>query len=313
MKRWKWLLLLALISVSARAQYDVAFGHYWALQPYYNPAATGLSGQISVEGCYSMQLRGFEGAPSTMLLAADMPLFFFGPSHGAGLGFLNDKLGLFSNKEIYLQYAYHQRIGKGRLSGGVKLAILNNTFDGSKVDLEDSGDPAFITSQASGTAFDLGFGLRYTYKDRWYAGASGMHLLSPTISLGDEKKHEEHVKGIYYLMGGYTFRFREPSVKLYTDAIVRSDFQQWRADITARLAYVGRKHKMYGGLSYSPTNSVSLLLGLDFHGVNIGYSYEMYTGGIGALHGTHEIALGYQTDLNLFKKGKNRHQSVRIL
>ena len=39
----------------------------------------------------------------------------------------------------------------------------------------------------------------------------------------------------------------------------------------------------------------------------------MYTGGIGALNGTHEVMIGYQTDLNLFKKGKNLHKSVRLL
>ena len=77
--------------------------------------------------------------------------------------------------------------------------------------------------------------------------------------------------------------------------------------------YDGKKHKLYGGLMYSPTVSVGLLLGFDFHGINIGYSYEAYTGGVGALNGTHEIVIGYQTDLNKFKKGKNMHKSVRLL
>ena len=75
----------------------------------------------------------------------------------------------------------------------------------------------------------------------------------------------------------------------------------------------GVKHKLYGGVMYSPTYSVGVMLGINFHGINIGYSYEVYTGGIGALNGTHEVMLGYQTDLNLFKKGKNLHKSVRLL
>lgn len=313
MRRLKWLILALLMSLQTRAQYDVAFGHYWALQPYYNPASSGLSGQINVQAIYSMQLMGFKHAPSTMYVGGDLPLFFFGPSHGAGLGFLNDKIGLFSNKELYLQYAYHQKLWGGKLSAGVRVSLLNNSFDGSGVDVNDQNDPAFATSQMDGTAFDLGFGLRYTYKDKWYVGLSGMHVMSPTISLGDEKNYEEQVSGSYYVTGGYTFKFRQPAYKLYTSAILRTDFSQWRADITARLAYTGEKHKLYGGLGYSPTNSVSALFGINFHGIDIGYSYEIYTGGIGALHGTHELVVGYQTDMNLFKKGKNRHQSVRIL
>jgi hypothetical protein len=97
------------------------------------------------------------------------------------------------------------------------------------------------------------------------------------------------------------------------DAMVRSDLQFWRGDINARLMYDGEKHKLYGGLMYSPTISVGLLLGFDFHGINIGYSYEVYTGGVGALNGTHEILIGYQHDLDVYKKGKNLHKSVRIL
>ena len=101
--------------------------------------------------------------------------------------------------------------------------------------------------------------------------------------------------------------------KLATDAMVRSDLTNWRGDINARLMYDGNKHKLYGGLMYSPTISVGLLLGFDFHGINIGYSYEVYTGGIGALNGTHEILIGYQHDIDMTKKGKNLHKTVRLL
>lgn len=72
---------------------------------WYNPAAAGVYGQLDVHAAYSQQMAGFSGAPATMALTADLPLWFFGPSHGAGLGFMNDKAGLFTTKKIYLQYA----------------------------------------------------------------------------------------------------------------------------------------------------------------------------------------------------------------
>ncbi len=304
---------MAFVSLYVRAQFDVAFTNSWALQSYYNPAATGLYGKLDVKGVYSMQMRGFEDAPSTMLVTADLPLFFLSPSHGAGLGFMNDQAGMFSTKKIYLQYAYHQKLWGGRLSASVRPVLLTESFDGSKADLNDSSDPAFATSEVKGTSFDLDCGLRYTNKDVWYAGVSAMHLLSPTISLGDDKTYELSMGNVFYATGGYKFRFRYPKYSLATDAILRSDFQSWRGDITARLLYDGKKHKLYGGVMYSPTVSVGVLLGFDFHGINVGYSYEAYTGGVGALNGTHEIVIGYQTDLNKFKKGKNLHKSVRLL
>jgi len=289
MKRLLWLVVSVLMTTRACAQYDAAFTNYWALQSYFNPASSGLDGQLSVQGAYSMQLAGFDGAPQTMLATADLPLFFLSPRHGAGVGFMNDKIGLFANKKLYLQYAYHQPLWGGKLSIGARVGFLNETFDGSKLDVEQTGDPAFASNEVNGTGLDVDAGLRYTYKNVWYAVL------------------------LYYLTGGYTVRFKQPEYALYTSAILRTDLQAWRGDVTARLAYNGEKILLYGGLSYSPTVSVALLLGTRFHGIQIGYSYEMYTSGIGALYGSHELVLSYQTDLNLFKKGKNLHKSVRIL
>jgi hypothetical protein len=87
----------------------------------------------------------------------------------------------------------------------------------------------------------------------------------------------------------------------------------YRADVGARLKYTNDKKMMYAGLSYSPTNSITVMLGGLFHGISLGYSYEIYTTALSLGNGSHELCVGYQTDLNLFKKGRNRHQSVRIL
>ena len=70
---------------------------------------------------------------------------------------------------------------------------------------------------------------------------------------------------------------------------------------------------LYAGASYSPDNSATVLLGGSFHGINLGYSYEIYTSGINPGNGSHGLFLSYQTDITLQKKGKNKHKSVRIL
>ncbi len=304
---------MLLLSLGARAQFDAAFTNSWALQSFYNPAAAGADGLLNVQGAYSMQMVGFEGAPATMFVGADMPAFFLGPQHGMGLGFMNDKAAAFTTKKIYAQYAYQLKLFGGRLGIGLRGGLLNEGFDGSKLDVIDANDPSFASSQVTGNAFDLDVGLRYAYKELWYAGVSAMHCLGPSMTMGDDKLYEVNVDPTLYLTGGYNLRFRQPQFALHLDAILRTDLLAWRGDLTARLAYDGSKGKMYGGVMYSPTNSVGVLLGFNFHGVNIGYSYEIYTTGIGALHGSHELVLGYQTDLNLFKKGKNLHKSVRLL
>ena len=94
---------------------------------------------------------------------------------------------------------------------------------------------------------------------------------------------------------------------------MRTDGVAYRGDITTRLVYTHEKKMMYVGAGYSPTNSVTVLVGGNVHGIVMGYSYEMYTSAINPGNGSHELFIGYQMDLNLQKKGKNLHKSVRIL
>ena len=252
-----------------------------------------------------------------MLIQGDLPMFFVPKAerHGMGAGFMNDKIGFFSTKRMWVQYAYHHPFGKKNiLSIGVKLALLANSFNGTDVELgEGSSDELVPTSDVNGTAFDMDLGLRYERKDVWYAGVSVMHLMSPAVSLGEEKEFQVKSVPTIYASGGHRLKFRQPEFSLRTAAMFRTDMQTWRADVSGRLCYDGEKGKMYAGLNYSPMVSVALLLGFTFHDVNIGYSYEMYTGGIAVQNGTHEIHIGYQMELNLTKKGKNKHQSVRWL
>ena len=131
------------------------------------------------------------------------------------------------------------------------------------------------------------------------------------MSLGE--RNELQVDPTFYLTGGYNIKLRNPFLTIKPSLLVRTDGVGYRADVTGRLIYTNENKMMYGGVSYSPTNSVTVLIGGNFHGIMLGYSYEIYTSAINPGNGSHEIFLGYQVDINLTKKGKNRHQSVRIL
>lgn len=304
------IALTALFSAGAKAQYDASFSHYWDLEPYFNPAAVGKQSVINIAGAYALDMAGFENNPRTMYLGADMPFLLLGGYHGAGISLLNDQIGLFTHQRIALQYAYKHKLFGGTISIGAQFGFLNEQFDGSKVDLGESSDPAFATSDIKGNGMDLAAGLYYTH-GRWYAGLSAQHLNSPLITLGET--NELQVDPTYYLTGGYNIKLRNPFVTIPTSMLVRTDMKAWRADVSARVVYKNEKKVMYAGVSYSPTNSVTALIGGSFHGINLSYSYEMYTSAMSIGNGSHELTVGYQTNLNLFKKGKNKHKSVRIL
>lgn len=294
----------------AGAQYDVSFSHYWDLEPYFNPGSVGKQQKLNVTAAYALSFAGFENNPRSMYIGADMLLYFLKSHHGVGVSMLNDQIGLFTHQRLAVQYAYKHRLFGGMLSAGVQLGFLSEGFDGSKLDVEDSGDPALSGSDVNGSAFDVGFGLYYS-RGPWYVGLSAQHVTSPLVELGET--NELQIDPTYYLTGGYNIKLRNPFLTIHPSVLVRTDGVAWRGDVSGRLVYSNDKKVLYGGLSYSPTNSVTVLVGGRFHGIHIGYSYEVYTSGISIGNGSHELILGYQTDVNLFKKRRNKHKSVRIL
>lgn len=302
--------LLTLVSIKGHAQYDVSFSHYFDMEPSFNAAAVGKQSKLNVAAAYAMDLAGFKHNPQTMYVAADMPFIFMKAYNGAGIQFMNDKIGLFTHQKLALQYAFTAKLFGGKLATGISAGLLSENFDGTKVDLEDSSDPAFTASQLTGNSIDFGIGLYYTHRN-WYVGLSAQHLNSPLINLGE--RNELKVDATYYATGGCDIRLRNPYLTVKPSFLVRTDGVAWRGDIGGRLVYTNDQKMMYVGASYSPTNSVTALIGGKVHGVILGYSYEMYTSAINPGNGSHELFVGYQVDLNLVKKGKNRHKSVRIL
>lgn len=303
-------MIFALVATTARAQYDAVFSHYWALETSYNPAAAGKEAKLNAAGAYNMTLTGFENNPRTMYFGADMPFYFLKSYHGVGAQFLNDDIGLFSHKKFALQYSYKHRLFGGTLGVGLQVAMLSEGFDGSKVDVETPNDPALPTSDVTGTAFDLGAGLYYVHRN-WYVGLSAQHLNAPNVEIGETQNYK--IDQSFYLTGGYNIKLRNPFLSISPTVLARKQGSAYRVDVTARAQYSNDKKLIYAGIGYSPTNSVTAIVGGMFHGVMIGYSYEVYTSAISIGNGSHELFLGYQTDINLTKKGRNKHKSVRIL
>lgn len=304
------LMLLVLLSQGVRAQYDPSFVHYFDMEPSFNAAAVGKEAKLNVDVAYAIQMAGFTHNPNTMYASADMPFYFLKSYHGAGLQLMNDQIGLFKHQRLEAQYAAKINLFGGTLSVGVQAGLLSESFDGSKLDLEDSSDPAFMSSEATGNQLDLSAGLYYK-RGPLFAGLSVQHANAPLVELGET--NELQIDRTYYLTGGYNIKLRTPFVSIRPSVLVRTDLVGYRADVTTRAVYTNEGKNMYVGLNYSPQNSVALLVGGSVQGIMLGYSYEYYTSGISFINGSHELFIGYQMDINLAKKGKNRHQSVRIL
>lgn len=305
------IVLLTAFMGGAKAQWDVQFSDYTALKSFYNPGASGTEGKLNVNAAYSMQFLGYDGAPGTMYIGGDLPIYFLSPRHGAGISLMSDKIGMFSTMKIALNYAYNMKIGKkGRLAIGVQASFLRESVDPTDLVASDDAEEAFPKSKSDGQHFDLAAGIYY-YHPKFWAGLSTLHALAPTLVMSE--KYELSVPRSYYFMGGCNIRLKNTFITLQPSCMVMTDLQSWREDIQCKCAYEYESKKLYFGLGYSYKTSTTFMVGGVIHGISLGYSYQMYTSGVNLINGTHEIVLGYQTDLDLFKKGRNLHKSVRWL
>lgn len=305
------LLSLLCCCVKVSAQFDARFSQYWAVPAYYHAAVVGQSEKLNIQGGYGMQLMEFERAPRVMYLGAELPFTLFHQQHGAGINFFNEVIGLFRNQRIWAQYAYQLRWKRARLGIGVQFGLLNVKFDPSNINLgEETEDPAFPTTEESGMGADLGVSLYYRHS-QYYAALSAQHLTSPRIAIGE--KSFLKVKSVIYLGGGYNIQTRNPLISMQPSIHLQTDGTSTRFDATVRAFYTWRGKVLSGTVGYSPDTSVTLGLGLQIRNVTVGYAYELFTSKIGAASGSHDLVVSYAIDMNVFKKSRNLHKSVRIL
>ena len=302
-----------------QAQYDPNFSHYFDMESQYNPAAVGKETKLNITAAYALNMMGFEHNPRTLYAGADIPFYAMKMFHGAGVQLQNDQIGAFTHQRLALQYSPKIQLFGGTLSVGVQAGFISEKLDGSKIDLADSGDPAFAGGNQDGNSIDLGAGLYYT-RGPWYLGVSAQHLTSPLIELGET--NELKIDATYYFTGGYNLKLRNPLLTIHPSVFFRTDGTNYRGDLTTRVVYRHDKKMMYAGIGGAMGNmysdkvgltSVTAYIGGSFHGINLGYSYEVYTSAISPANGSHELVITYQTDINFAKKGKNRHKSVRYL
>lgn len=304
-------LLLVCTLGRVQAQFDVHFTHYWEMKNFYNPAGAGADKEMKVYAVYSDQMSGFENNPKTILFNIDAPIPFIRSDHNLGLGVVNDEIGRFENQHLYLNYAYGFKLFGGRLAIGAQAGLINCTFNNSGLIFGgESNDPAFPSGNADGNTVDFGAGLLYQHK-YFYAGLSGIHLNSPLVLIGE--KNEMEVDPYFNFMAGGNIPIKNTLLSVQPTLQVMTDFVGWRADITARSTYSYQGKEFFGGITYSPTVSVAFFLGVEMMNITASYAYELFTSGVGAQNGSHDIFIGYKIDLEIFKKGKNKHNSIRIL
>ncbi|MEI7676353.1 MAG: type IX secretion system membrane protein PorP/SprF [Bacteroidales bacterium] len=316
MKRVIFAFILMIVSISLKSQFDAQFSQYWACKNYYNAASVGSDKSGNATLFNRQQWLGMPGAPKSLFIGLDMPITIFGKSQGVGINMFSDNIGLFKNSSVMLNYAYKMHFWGGKISLGAQIGIINQSFDGTKVNIKEFTDPAHAasdeyipTTSVQAMAYDMGVGV-YFSNEKFYAGLSVAHLMQPTLDF--DEKSSTYVGRLVYFTSGFAMPIEESAIVLYPSTLIKSDFRVYQFDFTLRGEY---NEKFWAGISYRWNNAIIAMVGVRMKNISFGYSYDVSTSKLFTVtSGSHELFATYSFDFALPVKNKTKiNKSVRYL
>lgn len=276
----------------AFGQQDPMFTHYMYNTLSVNPAYAGSREALTVTLLHRNQWVSFPGAPKTNTLTLHSPVF--NENVGLGLSLTHDVIGPTKFTSMYGDFAFRVKLTKkSNLTFGLKAGVDLLTANLPFLEIQDPNDPAFLNSFKNKALPNFGFGLFYTYKNRFYAGLSIPRMLQHKFVGENTLISSGILKGHYYFITGASLplsRFVEfkPSalVKMTVGAPVE-------LDVTALFELYKR---INFGLMYRTGDAVGALVGIYlFDRLLLGYSYDFSFTNTTLKYneGSHEIMLRY--------------------
>ena len=288
-----------LLTLTAFGQQDPQFSFFPFAPTFYNPAAAGSEGVTRIQLIHRTQWAGYQtsgganGAPTTQLLTANLPLNSI--NSGIGIYAFNDAIGPQSNQSVQLAYAYRLPLKSGTLAVGVQAGLYNKSIDYSGVILREPGDPLVGTGQVSQMQPDFSAGIHFNTVDYW-VGVSLFHLNAASYKLGTAQAINP-LSRTAYLSAGYRLGLSyaldvQPSI-LYKYS-TEPGTQASSLDGNVLLTY---NNQYFGGVSYRSGDALSLMAGVNLlagNALRVGFSYDITTRGVTAKRpGSIELLLAY--------------------
>jgi len=306
-----------LLIVNCYAQFDVQMSQYMLNNSFYNPAFIGEGDLVQLTGQIRNQWLGMPNAGVSSIVGANAPIKFGSENFGVGVRLLKDAVGLFTQQNMYTQFAYKKKIEKSMLSFGIDVGIISMGFNGTKVktnflpgdDFHSSiaSDPLIPKTEVQGTSLDLCIGGLFS-TPQYYAGLSVASLNAPVIAW---ENNEIKRQPSFFLTGGYNWTLTDPKYVVKPSMLFKTSLSTYQIDLSARLEY---DNKYWGGLSCRVQDAIVVLGGLNLAGgLSVGYSYDLPTTQIISVSsGTHEVFLNYSFAF-VTNTRVSKYKSIRYL
>ncbi len=264
-----------------------------------NPAYAGTREALSANLSYRKQWARITGAPQFQTLSLHSPI---NNKEKVSLGLMADYLtyGVTKDVGIYAFYAYSVRMGKGKLSMGLKggLDLSNTNYNRLQFPDGNPVDP-LLTGDMKYTLPNVGAGLYY-YTDKYFAGLSVPSLLTYRRDETDQfKVTPDYTHFKTYFSAGTLIRFAD-AFKVKPSVLVRYSMQEpLEVDLNANLIF---GDLLWVGSSYRMAEkAVVALLDLQITPqLKLGYSYDYQLGHLSNYtSGTHEVSIRYEFEYSV--------------
>jgi type IX secretion system PorP/SprF family membrane protein len=230
-----------------------------------------------VKGLVRNPWAGWEGAPKSYFVSAELDLANLGGSSDAGknaigVNLLNDEYGAFTESELILSYATRIQVSeKAGLRMGAGLNINSIRLDGTRLTTEQANDPTlaqYVGGFADMNVLDLNIGMSITHPS-YYISYGVNNVNEGSISSGDVFMDKKPRVGI--AQAGYRNRFSE-NMTVITNAMWRSQ-SDLPANVEFNMKFLFKDKFWVGGghrVDYANNAQLGVLMGK----LRFGYVYE---------------------------------------
>ena len=273
---------------SAQSTIPFSYSQYMNNLTPINSAYAMVDQAGSITGAVRKQFTGIEGAPSTYLVNANIPL----PGLGAATGFIVQSDQIAIEKQIEANFFFAKSI---QLDDRNFLAVSANagisSYKANYLLIDNNNDPLFNTN-VNETQPNAGIGM-LLYSDTYYIGLSMPQLTFRSLGTASVQG-DNYFRNHYYLAGAYLaelsddFKFKPSGLAVYTKG----------TPITANITGIIYMKDLLGfGAGYTTNSQASFLLDVNVGNLHIGYSYQVGTNGSnlnGYNNAIHEIMVGFR-------------------
>jgi type IX secretion system PorP/SprF family membrane protein len=258
-----------------------------------NPAYAGSREVLSFLLSGRLQWAGIQGAPVTETISLHTPM----KDERIGLGLTGQysEYGFSKSTSVYLNYAYHIRLGNGKLAFGLRTGFDMSNTDYSNILLINPLDPVFTTNGKPYILPNAGAGL-YFYCKKFFIGAAIPSFLEYVKNSAGKVSFNAFSDYDVYLTGGALISFA-PSFKFKPSVFVDYSVQKTKkAQIDLNGNFIIYDFIWIGG-SWRTSEQVAVgILQLQLNPqIMLGYSYDYPVGRLDNYsRGSHEIVLRYE-------------------